>query len=557
MTPNMPPPPDSIEKYRALLQNVPVMLWTIAARAEQVVLPTGISRWTVAGTSQRFVSPNSVQIIGYTPEEVYAPEHATIFAASIHPEDLPSVREAFASLFRDRMPMEVEYRYRRPDGRWTWLVSQALQAYEKDGELLADGIAQDITERKRAERQQLALSAFGRSALTATDERTLMTDACRMVVEVLEVNSATVLMLEESGNVFTLPAAFGSDPGNLRIPNDPERLPALVLAGETPIVYSNLPEETRFYTADLLALGTRAGIAVPIFGHAARHGVLHAQTSEPRSFCGREAAFVESMANILGEALDRNRAERTNRELLAKLQDAGRESLDMQESLRRAEQMSEMGALVAGVAHEVRNPLFGISATLDALENKFGADAFREYTVALREEVDRMSRLMHDLLEYGRPIAATLRGESPREVLQSAVRSMRALARQNRVTLHCAIADALPAVRMDSGRLLQVFENVLKNAIEHSPEGSEIQVSVTADAHRSTVTVVVEDAGPGFAPEDLPRIFEPFFTRRRGGTGLGLSLSRRIVDAHGGSIRASNRSGGGASIAITLPAADA
>jgi signal transduction histidine kinase len=105
---------------------------------------------------------------------------------------------------------------------------------------------------------------------------------------------------------------------------------------------------------------------------------------------------------------------------------------------------------------------------------------------------------------------------------------------------------------MDRPRLLQVFENLLRNAIQHSATGSIVEVQAVREGDR--VAIRVEDRGPGFRDEDLPRVFEPFFTRRRGGTGLGLSLVQRIVDDHHGQIEARNREGGGASVRVALSA---
>ena len=225
----------------------------------------------------------------------------------------------------------------------------------------------------------------------------------------------------------------------------------------------------------------------------------------------------------------------------------------VQEKLRRTERMSEMGALVAGVAHEVRNPLFGISATLDAFEHRFGTEEFRGYIEALREQVDRMSTLMHELLEYGRPIATTLQPSCIASVVHAAVTSTAVRARQSAITVDCRLPESLVPVKMDRPRLLQVFDNLIMNAIQHSPPGSTVEIfDRVADG---TVSIVVEDRGTGFRDEDLGRIFEPFFTRRRGGTGLGLSIVRRIVEEHNGGVVAANREGGGATMTVTLPVA--
>ena len=235
----------------------------------------------------------------------------------------------------------------------------------------------------------------------------------------------------------------------------------------------------------------------------------------------------------------------------------------MEESLRRSERMSSVGALVAGVAHEVRNPLFGISATLDAFEARFGdafeahiTDQFRRYTSALREQLQRMNELMYDLLELGRPASSVLTPGPLAPVIASAVSSVRMLAQHTAVAVETRLSPDLTNVPMDQTRLLQVFENLLRNAIQHSSAGGVVEMSAAYDAESESVVVLVEDRGTGFRDEDLPRLFEPFFTRRRGGTGLGLSLVQRIVDDHHGHIEIRNREGGGASVRVSLPTGD-
>lgn len=225
----------------------------------------------------------------------------------------------------------------------------------------------------------------------------------------------------------------------------------------------------------------------------------------------------------------------------------------MQEKLQRTERMSEMGALVAGVAHEVRNPLFGISATLDAFEHRFGTEQFRGYIDALREQVERMSTLMHELLDYGRPIGAVLQADCIATVVHAAVSSTGVRARQSGVTVDCTLPETLVPVKMDRPRMLQVFDNLIMNAIQHSKSGSVVEISHEVADDR--VSIIVADRGTGFRDEDLGRIFEPFFTRRRGGTGLGLSIVRRIIEEHNGTVTAANREGGGAVMTVTLPIA--
>jgi PAS domain S-box-containing protein len=229
------------------------------------------------------------------------------------------------------------------------------------------------------------------------------------------------------------------------------------------------------------------------------------------------------------------------------------EQAELNERLGRSERMAEVGRLVAGVAHEVRTPLFSISATLDAYEGLLHEPRERgEFLELLRSQVHRLSGLMHDLLDYGRPAALRLQPGEIRSVIERAVRSCASQAQTAGVCLDAATAPAADfQLLRDPDRLEQVFQNLLSNAIHHAPRGSVVRISVMRHAAEGLVCTV-DDEGPGLRPEDLARVFEPFFSRRKGGIGLGLAIVRRIVEEHGGSVRATNRAGGGASFSVSL-----
>jgi signal transduction histidine kinase len=244
--------------------------------------------------------------------------------------------------------------------------------------------------------------------------------------------------------------------------------------------------------------------------------------------------------------------------MVAWLLEEERESaLQLQVVLQRKEALSLMGALVAGVAHEVRNPLFGISSTLDAFEARAGGDAGAvPYVQNMREQVARLGDLMTDLLDYGRPIAAELASEVLPAVVAEALQSCASHSARAGVALEMEPVPDGVAVRMDRPRLRQVFQNLVQNAVEHTPPGGRVLVRVQCETHdgQPGVRCSVHDSGPGFAPADLARVFEPFFTRRRGGTGLGLSIVQRIVEQHSGRAWAANHPEGGGLVSIWLPA---
>ncbi len=227
--------------------------------------------------------------------------------------------------------------------------------------------------------------------------------------------------------------------------------------------------------------------------------------------------------------------------------------VDLQARLEQQRTMATMGALVAGVAHEVRNPLFAISATVDAMEQASGG-ALKDYFEVLREEIDRMTRLMQDLLSYGRPAAPVFHPVSVGEVVDATLRNANVLAMRQRVELK-KIIRANPTIIADRDRLSRALENLVDNSIQHSPEQTAVTVQCSARTRGRSryVDIKVLDRGRGFSPEDLPRLFEPFFSRRKGGTGLGMALVQQIVTEHGGEVVAANRNGGGAEVTISIP----
>lgn len=230
--------------------------------------------------------------------------------------------------------------------------------------------------------------------------------------------------------------------------------------------------------------------------------------------------------------------------------------VELQQSLRRSELMSALGALVAGIAHQARNPLFGLTTTLDAFQARFGENKdHQRYLDVLSSEAQRLSSLMEDLLEYGRPEAIELRPGRMEDVGAAAMRACEPLAQASGVRLELDVTGPLRPVAMDAGRLQQVFQNLIKNAVQHSPAQGLVSLQMRQENAGADAWIEgsIRDQGAGFAEADAGKLFQPFFFRRRGGTGLGLSIAKRIVEEHHGKISASNHPGGGSVMVLRLP----
>lgn len=259
---------------------------------------------------------------------------------------------------------------------------------------------------------------------------------------------------------------------------------------------------------------------------------------------------------IVHDVTERVRAEDAARDLHAE-RVAHQRTVELHAKLQRQETLSRIGALVAAVAHEVRNPLFAISSTLDAMRERLGASTeVAPHFAVLGAQVERLNALMHDLLDYGKPATLVLEPLDAADVLATVAELNRALADSAGVRLTVRAGASLPAVRADRRRLVQVLQNIVANSVQHSVRGGEVEVRVAAlTGDTLEVEFLVLDRGSGFAAGEESRIFEPFYSRRRGGTGMGLALAHRLVHDHGGDITAANREGGGACVRVTIPAA--
>lgn len=226
---------------------------------------------------------------------------------------------------------------------------------------------------------------------------------------------------------------------------------------------------------------------------------------------------------------------------------------ELRAQLERRRHGEEMGTFVAGVAHEVRNPLFSITANLQALqEEPDKAAVFDEYFGWIQSSAIRLQMLMQDLLDYARPVSPPLIQGSLLEVIERSVAACLAPAHRAGIALRVESAADLPGVPIDPRQVEQVFRNLIENAIALAPAQSAVHIFAYLDA-TAGVICTIEDEGPGFSPEEIERGFEPFFTRRKGGTGLGLAVVRRIMDGHGGSVELGNREPEGARVRLVFP----
>jgi signal transduction histidine kinase len=247
---------------------------------------------------------------------------------------------------------------------------------------------------------------------------------------------------------------------------------------------------------------------------------------------------------LLGGVVDAGRRER---EATAAL-DAARSRV------AQSEKLAALGQLAAAIAHEVRNPLAVVRSAAQGLGETLPAGDVEGHRAAsfIVAEVDRLGSVVSSLLAFARPLQLQTRPTDIADVVTRAVTLAGGELAAKRLRLARDDATVLPVVHADGDLVCQVLVGLLSNAVEATPPGGEIVVRT--HAANGGVELAVGDGGAGIAPELRARVFEPFFTTRPNGTGLGLAVARQIVEAHGGRIDVGDLPGGGACFTVRLPA---
>ncbi len=231
-----------------------------------------------------------------------------------------------------------------------------------------------------------------------------------------------------------------------------------------------------------------------------------------------------------------------------------REIRDLQEKVRRSERLASLGRLAAGVAHEIRNPLSSIRGFAQYFVKRFkGQEEELGFASVMVKEVDRLNRVITELLRFAGPKEPHREPQSLENIAEEALKILAPELAARQVAVSREYEPGLPAVSVDRDQMAQVFINLLLNALDAMEGGGNLRISLYRSGPPPAVAVAVADTGSGIPEEDLEKVFEPFFSRKRTGTGLGLAIVHQIVESHGGDIGVESKPGAGTTIRMRLP----
>jgi len=511
-------------------------------------------------------------IFGFDPER--AKPSYSLNLERIHPEDRQSVEELRRVAIREKKDLEVEYRVLLPGRSIKYVLSIAHCLTRQSGEIEYIGAVMDITERKRAERELLAL----RDELAA--ELTAMTRLHELSTHLLEISEFQPLLEEVLDATIALQNA---DFGNIQL-YDPETQALEIVAqrgfhqdfleyfgnvrdtgaacgramdlGER-VIIEDVETDSEFAPHRHIAAsaGFRAVQSTPLFSRSSEFlGMLSTHFRRPHRPLPRDLRFTDLYARHAAEIIDRKRLDEARRQAEQALHRT-------QVELARVSRLTTMGALAASIAHEVNQPLSGIITNASTCLRMLSADppnvdGASETARRTIRDANRASEVITRLRTlFSKKEAATESvnlNEAAREVIALSLSDLQ----RNGVILRTELADNLPLVTGDRVQIQQVILNILGNAsdamscVDDRPRQLLIR---TERDEGAGVVLAVQDAGVGFDSQAADRLFESFYTTKNGGMGVGLSVSRTIIESHNGRLWGTLNDGPGATFRFSIP----
>lgn len=259
------------------------------------------------------------------------------------------------------------------------------------------------------------------------------------------------------------------------------------------------------------------------------------------------------VGTVTGVLADRGRKQRMELQVTSEeLAKVNRELKDSFEQIKRADRLSAIGQLSASLAHEIRNPLASIDGAANLIESAQTSEEMRKGSLAIiHKEIQRLNRLLTNLLDFARPRQPEFQAVDPARLIESIIGLAGHSAEQKGITLRKDVSASVPSFECDPEQIKQVVLNLTINAVQAMTGPGDVVLS--AHQRNSSVVISVRDHGPGVDEENMDKIFNPFFTTKDTGTGLGLSVVYQIVTQHGGLVRPEQNPDGGMTFSVILP----
>jgi len=382
----------------------------------------------------------------------------------------------------------------------------------------------------------VAVSRIGELVTMPLDTSEILTHVVTITSEIMKVDVCSIYLSNPDDNSLVLEATIGlRDDAVGRVKIYPgEGITGRAAKQGRIVAVSDVTKDRRNKYFPITGEDEfRSLLSVPLRFHDDLIGVINVQTRKPRMFRNYERRLLKTVAHQVSGAIH-------NARLYENVYAAKKELEQTHKRLVESEKMAALGRLSMTLSHELRNPLAGLKGASQLLARKTGGkDELGEYVSLILEEIERLDRIVEDLLHFARPGELRLEDVDINKLIQDALFLHSEDLHVRNIVIRKRLSK-LPNIRADKDKMKQVVINLILNARDAMPEGGELLVSsgvITNEPKgRDMVTLQFKDNGCGIPEDVLPHIFEPFFTTRADGVGLGLAVCKTIIEEHKGRI---------------------
>ncbi len=388
----------------------------------------------------------------------------------------------------------------------------------------------------------------------------------RFVLEAVTKNigfdRARLYLINEKRNILECKMAVGIDEEKIRgiaLRLDPEdSVVARSVIERKPFIIPDATQDSRINPLLREKFNLRSLLVVPLLAKEKALGAIAADFIEPNKSITRETlesvmAFAQQAGLAIHSAFMYQELKTFSQQMEEKIQKTTADLRKTEAQLIRSEKLAALGQLAAGIAHEIRNPLTSINILIHSLTENFPSqNPYREDLRVIEEEIRRINEIVDQFLRFAKPAPPLLEKADVLSIFEETLQLLRPQIEKHRIIVRKEF-QVFPPILMDREQVKQVILNLLLNAVQAMPEGGRLTLRGEVSESDRWIRLSVRDSGIGIPGEDLNKLFDPFFSTKEGGVGLGLSIAHRIIDQHHGKIEVESAPGRGTLLTVWLP----
>lgn len=382
------------------------------------------------------------------------------------------------------------------------------------------------------------------------------------VIKNIGFDRARLYLVNEKRNVLECKMAVGVDVEKIKgieLPLDPEAsIVSRSVMEKKPYIIPDARMDPRVNPVLKEKFNLHSLVVIPLFTKEKALGAIAADHTEPGRRLTQETLdsvmrFAQQAGLAIQNASMYQELKHFSRQMEERIQKTTADLRKTEAQLVRSEKLAALGQLAAGIAHEIRNPLTSINILIHSLRERLPSEnSQQEDLKVIEEEIHRMNEIVNQFLRFAKPASPLLEKTDVLSIVEETLQLLRPHIEKQRIVVEKEF-QALPMIQMDPEQMKQAMLNLLLNAIQAMPEGGELTLRGQNSKEGQWIHLSIEDSGMGISPEDIDKLFDPFFSTKEGGIGLGLSITHRIIDQHHGKIEVESDPGHGTLFTVWLP----